>query len=144
MTRDEANKSKELQPSGADADLAALSSRELLGRIGSELKDLVQVEVKLAQAEVKADLQAELATATGLGLGALLGYAGVVLLLVTAVLGLGTVMPGWLAGLLVAGVTLGAAAIVGGLGWKRRVKSPLGRTRRQINETLEWAKGRAP
>jgi hypothetical protein len=125
-------------------DLSALSTRQLLARIAEDVKELVKTEVQLARAELKADLREEAGAAKGLGAAALLGYAGVLLLLVTAVFGLAEVMPAWGAGLLVAGVLLAAGAAAGLLGWRKRVKTPLDRTRRQVTETLEWAKGRAP
>jgi uncharacterized membrane protein YqjE len=124
--------------------VSALPTRELLSRIAENVKELVTTEVKLAKAELKVDVKDEVAAAKGLGAGALLGYAGVILLLVTAAMGLANVMPAWAAGLIVAGVLLAAAAIAGLIGWRKRIKSPLGRTRRQVTETLAWAKGKAP
>jgi putative superfamily III holin-X len=128
----------------ASADLSTLSTKDLLGRIAEEVKELVTVEVQLAKAEVKADVREEIAMAKGLGAGALLGYAGIILLLVAATFGLANVMAGWAAALVVAGVVLVAAAAAGFFGWSKRVKNPLGATRRQVTETMEWAKGRTP
>jgi hypothetical protein len=124
--------------------VSALSTRDLLARIAEDAKELVQTEVQLARAELKVDLREEVTAAKGLGVGALLAYAGVILLLVTAVLGLSNVLPPWAAGLCVAGVVLLAAAVVGLYGWRKRIPKPLGRTRRQVTETLAWAKGHAP
>ncbi|HEY0715296.1 MAG TPA: phage holin family protein [Polyangia bacterium] len=128
----------------SEAQLANLSTKDLLGRIAEDVKELVTVEVQLAKAEVKADLRAELTMAKGLGAGALLGYAGVIMLLVAAAFGLANVMAGWAAALIVAGALLLAAGASAAFGWSKRVKNPLGATRRQVTETMEWAKGRAP
>ncbi|HEY0707465.1 MAG TPA: phage holin family protein [Polyangia bacterium] len=128
----------------SEAQLANLSTKDLLGRIADEVKELVTVEVQLAKAEVKADLREEITMAKGLGAGALLGYAGIILLLVAAAFGLANVMAAWAAALVVAGTVLVAAAGAAAFGWSKRVKHPLGATRRQVTETMEWAKGRAP
>jgi hypothetical protein len=128
----------------SEVQLANLSTKDLLGRIAEDVKELVTVEVQLAKAEVKADLREELTMAKGLGAGALLGYAGVILLLVAGAFGLANVMPGWAAALVVAGALLLAAAGSAAFGWSKRVKNPLGATRRQVTETMEWARGRAP
>jgi hypothetical protein len=134
---------KEIAPQSA-AEIAALSTRDLLTRIAADARDLIQTEVQLVKTELKADLKAEAGAAKGLGAGALLGYAGIILLLVAATLGLANVMPGWAAGLVVGGVLLAAAAVASLVGWRKRVKIPMGRTRRQVTETLQWAKERAP
>jgi hypothetical protein len=89
---------------------------ELVGSVTSDLSRLVRDELRLAQAEVTAK-----AKTAGVGVGAF-GAAGVLalyavgLLLATAVLALSTVLPGWLAALIVAVVVLvvaGIAALVG-------------------------------
>jgi hypothetical protein len=128
----------------AEAELSGLSTRELLARIADEVKALVKVEVELAKAEVKSDLRSEIVMAKGLGAGALLGYAGIVMLLVAATFALANVVVGWAAALMVAGAVLVPAAASAAFGWSKRVKHPMGATRRQVTETMGWAKGRAP
>lgn len=125
-------------------DASSLSMTELLGRIAVDVKELVKTEVALAKSEVQADLREEAKAAKGLGVAALLGYAAVVLLLVTVILALAEVLQAWAAGLIVSGVVLVAAGIFAALGWAKRVKTPMGRTRRQVKQTLEWAKGQVP
>jgi hypothetical protein len=80
--------------------------------------------------------------AAGLGAGALLAYAGIILLFVTTVLALGTVMPAWGAGLIVSGLLFGAAGASAAVGWARRVRQPMERTRREAQATLALAKER--
>jgi uncharacterized membrane protein YqjE len=119
-----------------------LSTKELLGQILSEATTLVRKEVELARTELAADLKAEFAMAKALGVGAVLGLCGLNLALVTVVLALALVMPGWAAGLLVTGVVLAAAAVVAAVGWRHRVRNPLERTRKHLKEDVQWMKER--
>ena len=92
------------------------STAELVGTLGEQISTLVRDEVRLAQAEVT-----QKAKRLGIGAG-LFGGAGLMALLglnalVTAViLGLGNVIPGWLAAILV-GIFLflvaGVLALIG-------------------------------
>jgi hypothetical protein len=51
-------------------------------------------------------------------------------------------MPGWLAAVLVGGVILVISAIVGYIGWQRRVTRPLAVTRETVTEDMQWVKER--
>jgi hypothetical protein len=119
-----------------------LSTKDLLKNLLADATSLVKAEVELARAELSRDLRRELAVATGMGTAALLAYAGVILLLVALIFGLAQLMPGWLAALLVAALVLGAAALSAAIGWARRVRTPLERTRREAQATLALAKER--
>jgi uncharacterized membrane protein YqjE len=127
---------------GEPLDPTQLSARDLLARIAADTRDLVRTEVALARAELAEDLRAEKAAATGLGIGALLAYAGVIFLFVALVFGLSGEMPDWGAALVVAGGLFVGGGLAALYGWRKRVARPLERTRRQVGETLEWAKGR--
>jgi hypothetical protein len=128
----------------ASGDAATnLSTKELLGNILTEATTLVRKEMELARTELAADLKAEVATAKALGAGVILGLCGLNLALVTVVFALALVMPGWLAGLIVTGVVLATAGVVAGLGWRRRVRNPLQRTRKHLKEDVRWMKERA-
>src|SRR3954451_8930064 len=120
----------------------ALSNRELWKTLLSDATELVKTEVTLAKAELRQDLKQEATMATGMGAGALLAYAGVVLLFVTVVLALAQVMPGWAAGLIMTGLLFAAAGASAALGWAKRVRKPLERTRREAQATLALAKER--
>jgi uncharacterized membrane protein YqjE len=120
----------------------ALSNRELWKTLLSDATELVKTEVTLAKAELRQDLKQEATMATGMGAGALLAYAGVVLLFVTVVLALAQVMPGWAAGLIMTGLLFAAAGGSAALGWAKRVRKPLERTRREAQATLALAKER--
>jgi hypothetical protein len=126
----------------ADEDPSALSTRQLLARILDEGKALVRQEIELGRAELAADLHAEARAARALGAGAVLGIAGLTLALVTAVLGLATILPGWIAGAMVTAVVLALAVVAAAIGWRRRVRRPLDRTRKQIKEDMQWMKDR--
>jgi phage-related minor tail protein len=99
-------------------DPSQSSTGELIGQLSDQLSRLVRDEVRLAQAEVT-----QKAKRLGKGAG-LLGTAGVVALfgagsLVTAaILGLATVLSGWLAAIVVAAVLFLVAAVLAFVGKK--------------------------
>jgi hypothetical protein len=128
--------------SGVRVDPASMSTTELLAEIGRQVSSLARAELDLAKNELRANLLDEVKMASGLSLGAILGLMGANLLLVTAVFGLATVVPGWVAGLIVTGAVLLAAAAAAAFGWSKRVRKPLGKTRREIEEDVRWAKNR--
>jgi uncharacterized iron-regulated membrane protein len=72
----------------------------------------------------------------------LVGVLGLNMLLVAIVLGLAAYLPGWLAALLIGGLLVIVAGILGYVSWARRVTSPLAATRRTLKEDAQWAKER--
>ena len=102
----------------APPDAATASTGELIGQIGEQVTSLVRAEVRLAQAEVT-----QKAKRFGIGAG-LFGGAGLVTvlglgaLITAAILGLASVMPGWLAAVLVAVVLFAVAGVLALLGKK--------------------------
>jgi apolipoprotein N-acyltransferase len=78
----------------------------------------------------------------GLGLAVLVGVLGLNMFLVAIVLALAAYIPGWLVALLIGGVLVIAAGILGYASWTRRVKSPLATTRKTLKEDAQWAKER--
>jgi hypothetical protein len=99
-------------------DPRTASTGELIGQLSDQLTKLVRDEVRLAQAEVT-----QKAKKLGVGIG-LFGGAGVVALLgvgalvTAAILALALVLPGWLAGLIVAVVLFLVAGVLALLGKK--------------------------
>jgi len=94
------------------------STAQLLGNLSDQITRLVRDEVRLAQAEVTTK-------AKRLGVGAgLFGGAGLVALLglnaliTAAILGLGNVIPGWLAAILIAVVLFAIAGVLALIGKK--------------------------
>ncbi len=70
------------------------------------------------------------------------GVIGVILLLVTLILALAHVMPGWGAALIVSGAVLLISVAIAAFGWKYRVRAPLERTRQVLKGDLHWTKER--
>ena len=126
----------------ANGNARALSTRELIVEITEKVTLLARKEVELAKTEIKADLEAELSTAKGLGVAALGVVLGLNMLLVALVLALATYMPAWLAALLLGGALVLIGGIVGYVSWTRRVTKPLAVTRKTLKEDVQWAKER--
>lgn len=122
-----------------DEPVAALSTRELIGEIMGRGTLLLRKEAELARAEIAADLKSHLAMAKGLAIAAVCGLLGLNALVMALVFGLTAWIPGWLAALVVAGVLLVLAALIGYIGWSRRVM-PLTVTRKMLKEDVRWAK----
>lgn len=91
----------------------------LVGDVPKLVKDLVTGELNLLKAEMltKAKIFGIAAALLVVALVIVLYAIGV--LLTAAVMGLATVMPAWLAALLLAVVMLIVAGIIGWIGWKR-------------------------
>lgn len=123
-------------------DPAAMSTTELLAEIARQVSSLARTELDLAKSELRANVLDEVKMATGFSVAGILSLMAVTLLLVTAVLALATVLPGWVAGSIVTGVVLLAAVGAAAFGWSKRVRQPLGRTRREMEEDARWAKNR--
>ncbi len=129
----------EHNPTGAPSQLG---TGELVKQIGTQAEVLVRKQFELAKAELKHDLKAEATAFGGLGVSAVLGIISVTLLLVTAALGLSLVLPAWAAGLIVTGVMIAVTLIVALISWKKRVSTPLARTRQSVRDDVRWAKER--
>jgi hypothetical protein len=112
-----------------------------------EIKDdgtlLLKKEIELARMELREDLRAEAMTVGTFGVAGIGAIVGGVLLLVTAILALARVMPAWAAGLIVSGAVLLASAIAGAVGWSKRVRAPLEKTRESLKGALQWTKKRS-
>lgn len=90
----------------------------LVADIPGQVRELVEREIDLVKTEVIAKLKS-----LGVGAGLLAGAVVVLLfmigvLLTAAILGLSTVVPGWLAALIVAAVLLIIALILGLIGYR--------------------------
>lgn len=120
----------------------ALPTGDLIKQIASEVRLLAKTQIDLAKVELRADLKRELAMITGLGVAVVAALIAVNLLLVTAVLALSLIVPGWVAGLIVSGFVLLVAVTAGVIGWSKRVRTPLERTRRELKEDVHWTKER--
>jgi hypothetical protein len=117
-----------------------LSTTELVKEVVREVGQLARTQVELAATEARADLRAGLGSFEALGVAAVAALMTVNLLLATAVIGLARVLPAWAAGLVVSGAVAAVAVVAGALGWHKRVREPLKRTRRALSEDARWAK----
>ena len=121
-------------------DLESSSTAGLISDLVSQAGVLARKEIELAKRELHEDLRREAVAAGQLGIAGVAGILTLNLLLVTAVLALARVMPGWVAGLSVSGATLLVALAMGISGWKRIKRPPLERTRRTLKDDAQWAK----
>lgn len=111
--------------------------------VAEDASRLVRAEIDLAKAELAAGAKEK---AKGIGLGvaaATLGFLALQALLITAGLALALVLPGWAAAGVVALVLMLTTALLG-LGATRHLSRPvaLEATKETIEEDLAWAKRR--
>jgi len=95
----------------------------LIGDLPTLVRDLVKGEIEMLKTEIIGKLKI-----LGIGVGLILGAVLVLLffigvLLTAAILGLATVMPGWLAALVVAFVLLIVIAVLAFIGYKEIKKA---------------------
>jgi hypothetical protein len=122
--------------------LRDLPLKDLLAALAGSVMSLATREVDLAKAEARSDAKASVAMAKSFGVAAVCGLLGANMVLVAVVLALASVLPGWVAALLVAVPFILGAVVAGAIGWARRVREPMGVTRASLMENLEWAKDR--
>jgi len=116
-----------------EANPESMSNAELLRELTADASLLVKRQVALLKIEAKQQLDREKHVAEALGTAGLLGYAGVLLLLVAAAVAVGQALGHlWLGPLMFGGAILIAAAITFVVGWAKRVKRPLPRTRDRV------------
>jgi uncharacterized membrane protein YqjE len=123
----------------------ALSTMALTRRIlTSPGSLLVHKEVELARAELAEDVHAALGMVKLFGAAALLALFALNLVLLALVLALAAwlPLPGWTVALGLGTLLLALAAVLGGVGWSRRVQAPLDLTRKTVKEDMHWAKER--
>ena len=107
-----------MSTSTAPPEPSQASTGELVGQLSDQVSRLVRDEVRLAQAEIT-----QKAKRLGIGVG-FFGGAGVVALLglgalvTAAILGRATVVPGWLAAVIVAVVLFAVAGVLALIGKK--------------------------
>jgi hypothetical protein len=110
--------------------------KEVTGQIGL----LAKKQIDLASAELRGDLMAELQMVKGISIAAIAAILGLAILLVAGVFGLTLIMPGWEAVLIVGGGLLLIAGIAATVGWSRRARSPMRRTRQALKDDVQWTK----
>ena len=125
-----------------DRPVSSMTLGQLVGEITGEVTLLAKKQIALVKAELKADLKSEAKMVGGLSLAAITALVAINMFFVTAILALAQVMPAWGAGLVVAGALLGFAAIFALVGWQKRVRAPLAKTRETLKEDVEWTRER--
>ena len=105
--------------SGADPDRENASTLALLRRATDELLTLFRQEMALATAEVSRTVTVFLGGLTSIAIGAGVAYAGFLVLLAAAVLGLAHVLPDWLAALIVGAVVIAIGVVLLYVGAKK-------------------------
>lgn len=113
----------------------------VLSDIAGNLQDMVRSELRLARSEFNETLGKASSSFILLGAGVLMLAFSALFVLVAIVFALGTVMPAWAAGLIVAAGAGLLAALFVAIG-VRRFKAARGapRTARTLKENVEWAK----
>jgi uncharacterized membrane protein YqjE len=116
----------------------------LLSDLAGETILLIRQEVALMKAELSEKFSRIGQGAGALGAGALIAFSGWLVLLAAAVLGLATVVPAWLAALIVALVVLAIAGVLFFIGKNRFDADSLTprRTLRSLREDEEWLRDR--
>jgi len=115
---------------------------QILEDIASNLTQLVQGEFRLAKSELKEGAEKVAVPGATLGAGVVLAFYGLGFLLLAAVYALSSVMPGWLATLIVGGVLAVAAGIliIAGATKLNRVNLTPYKTIQTLEEDVQWAK----
>jgi hypothetical protein len=116
----------------------------LLSDLASETILLIRQELALLKAELHEKFGRLGQGATAVGAGALIAFSGWLVLLAAAVLGLATVLPPWLAALIVAAVALATGGILIFVGKSRFDAQSLmpRRTLRSLREDEAWLRER--
>jgi fatty acid desaturase len=120
--------------------VSELSHRQLISEIRAKASLLAKKELELTKAEIRVDVQAELAAAKAFGIAALAALFGLNLLLVAGVLALATRIPGWAAALIIGGLWLVIGTVAAYVGWRHMVTNPLALTRQTLKEGVQWVK----
>ena len=118
------------------------STADLVREVASTASALVGKEVELARVELKNDFASELATLKSFGVAAVAGLLALDALLIAAVIALLPYVDGRLAAVAIAGVFALVAIVAGMVAWRHHVRKPLARTRKTVEEDVQWAKER--
>ena len=129
-------------PQATSAGWQERSTAELVREVASTASALVGKEVELARVELKNDFASELATLKGFGVAAVAGMLALDALLIAAVIALMPYVDVRIAAVVIAAAFALVAVVAGIVGWRHHVRKPLARTRKTVEEDLQWAKER--
>lgn len=114
---------------------------EILQDVLSNIQDIVRAEVRLAKAELGAELNRARSGGLLIGVGTVAAIFSSLFLLLACVYALGLVIPDWAAALVVAAAVGVAAAVTLGLGLKRlKTIEAAPKTAASLQENVRWAK----
>ncbi|GAW65676.1 membrane protein [Geoanaerobacter pelophilus] len=115
---------------------------ELISELTQEVRMLFRQEMELFTVEMKGKAIHVAKDAVAMGVGGVLLYSGLLVLLAAVVLGLATVMPAWGAALLVAVacIAAGIALVLKGQKDLVHLKFTPEQTAESVKETAKWAK----
>jgi uncharacterized membrane protein YqjE len=105
------------------------STTDLLREAIEETRQLVKIEVELAKDDVREELAAAKRAAVIFGVAAVSALLAASMLFVALAL---AIFPGPVPALVIGGVLIATAAVLGIVAWKRTPKKPLDRTRRRL------------
>jgi len=108
---------------------ADASTTELLREAIEETRQLVKIEVELAKNEVREELADAKRAAVMFGVAAVAALLAAAMLFVALAL---AIFPGPVPALVIGGVLIATATVLGFVAWKRTPKQPLDRTRRRL------------
>jgi VIT1/CCC1 family predicted Fe2+/Mn2+ transporter len=115
---------------------------EVLQDIVGNLQDIIRSEFRLAKTEIQEEASKAARPAATFGVGLISGIYGIGFMLLAVVYGLSTVMPAWLAALLVGIIlTIISGAFTGSSRekWKSINLSP-DKAIKSLEENVEWSK----
>jgi hypothetical protein len=92
---------------------SSLSVRELVSGITQEVGTIARTEIAQAATDLRADLRTQIRVVSGLGTSTLAMSMALNAMVITVIFVLARFMPGWVAGLILSGVTLAVAVYVG-------------------------------
>ncbi|HEY7280110.1 MAG TPA: phage holin family protein [Actinomycetota bacterium] len=132
---------------GDPGDLSDRSIRDLLRLMADEASTLARLEIDLAKAELQEKKERAMPAARTLGVAAAVGVVALAALTTAAVLGLATVIPGWLAGLVI-GIPVAVVALTLAASARSMLRAagpPVPEaTLETLKEDVEWAKHLRP
>jgi uncharacterized membrane protein YqjE len=127
---------------GAIPPLDTAPTNALVKELVQTMTQLVKTHVELAKTEALMQARREVRAGAFMASAGLIALYGLMFLLAAGAAALTLVLPTWLALLIVAVVAFGFAGAMAGIGWSKRVKRPLWRTRETIEEDVRWLKPR--
>jgi uncharacterized membrane protein YidH (DUF202 family) len=114
----------------------------LFSELLKELRSLVSRELQLAKVEMAQKLNLSIRHSIAVTVGAVVAYAGFLVLLASAVVGLGKVVPIWLSALLIGAflALVGIVIALTALSKLKKMKIQPERTMASVKEDKDWVK----